>query len=69
MTSPPLATQQRDDVLTDDASGGEAGAAGEFLLSGDNDNVESAAASVMNRRCKSLLGPICLNLKPPFPFC
>jgi hypothetical protein len=39
MTSPPLATQQRDDVLTDDASG-EAGAAGEYLLSGDNDNRE-----------------------------
>ena len=39
MNSPPLATHQRDNVLTDDASS-EAGAAEEKLSSGDNDNRE-----------------------------
>ena len=39
MNSPPLATQQRDNVLTDDASS-EAGAAEEKLPSEDKDNRE-----------------------------
>ena len=45
MTLSPLATQQRDEVLTNDASGGKAGAAGEYLLSGDNENLKGSRLS------------------------